>query len=389
MSDPAETVRRWAPHVTAWLLAALALMALWQVLAPIHLPIFTGAALAILAHPVLCAPCDRLLHRLFPQFAGRTRRLVAAAATSLTLAGGIAALAVLLLWAALGSIDLTLGSLWRMALGDQATIQQLCDRLIAAAADLHRLYPAVPLDVDRLRPLLEDLLGRTRVGPELLRFLVTGTGGVLIELVLAGITMFYLLAHGPRLAHRLLALLPLDRPGRMEMRRRFRAEVHAVVAGSGGRALAQGIAWGLLAWAIAGFNPVLVGAIGVVAALLPLIGAAFIWLPLASLLASQGRWTEAVCLAAACQTAAWLLDHLSNRVVKALDVGQDGRGWLLFLAVVGGILAYGPRGVVLGPVVVIIGLTLTKFQCRILRADHSAAASMEPIRRSSGPTRLQ
>lgn len=364
MSDPAETVRRWAPHVTAWLLAALALAALWQVLAPIHLPILTGAALAILAHPVLCAPCDRLLRRLAPGIPGRTRRLAAAGAASLALAGGIAALAVLLLWAALGSLDLTAGAIWRLALGDAAVVGQLVDRLVAAVADLHRLYPALPLDQERLRPLLTDLLGRTRVGPEFLHFLVTGTGGVLIELVMTGITMFWLLVHGPRLAHRLVALLPLDRAGRRELRRRFHAEVQAVVAGSGGRALAQAVAWGLLAWAVAGFNPVLVGAVGLIVGLLPLIGPAFLWLPLSSLLASQGRWAEAVCLAASCQIAAWLLDHLSGRVIRALDADRDGRGWLLFLAVVGGILAYGPRGMVLG-VVVVISSTLLPLHLKI------------------------
>lgn len=366
---------RWQAHLAVWLLAALAASALVAALAPVALPLLTGAALAMLVQPVLARPAERLAQRLAPWLAPVPRRTLVAGFATLTVAGALAGSALLLLWSALGGLGLTIDVLWGLATGDGDAQSLVVERVVGAACDLHRLYPDLPLDPERLRPALADLLGRTRVGGEFLRFLASGTGGALVEAVLAAATMFYVLAQGGRLGRLLLVLLPLDAHGRDTVRRRFRGAVRALVLGSGMRAAALGLVGGILAWAVAGFHPVLVGAVAALAGLLPIIGATFIWLPLTSLLASQGRWPEAACLAVGCQCSAWLLDHLAGRAVRALGGDRVWMGYLLFLAVAGGILAWGVRGLVLGPAAVVATMS----------AGDLLAAMYAPVRRRNAP----
>jgi predicted PurR-regulated permease PerM len=353
---PDQQLRHWGPHLLVLMLAVVILTWMLAVLAPVRNPILDGAALAVLTHPLLFTPLDRLLRLLpLPSLTPDRRRALAAAGATLCLAAILGGLVLLVLASALGGMNLTLGAIWGVVTHDPQSTSVVIDRLVARAADLLTLYPALPGDAEDLRPLLVSLLGVAEPGSDLLRWVVTGTGGLVTEILLAAATLFYLYQRGGRLAHRLLAALPLDLHARATMRRQLRVTTGVLVGGALARAGALGLAVGLLAWAIGGFAPVLVGVIGVLAGLLPAIGPFFIWVPLASLLAGQGRWVEAVCLAVAIHAAAWLINLGLARWHLAYARDRLWLNYVLFLAVVGGVLGDGLRGLLLGPAAVVAG----------------------------------
>ena len=95
------------------------------------------------------------------------------------------------------------------------------------------------------------------------------------------------------------------------------------------------------------------------ASLIPFVGTALIWVPAVGVLFLQGRWVAAVVLAV------WSVAVVSSadNVVRPLFI--SGRAQIstlpVFLGLIGGLSAFGPIGLVVGPVVVALTLALLRF----------------------------
>jgi len=168
--------------------------------------------------------------------------------------------------------------------------------------------------------------------------------------VLTTLTVFYFYIEGPQLARLLMAWLPLGDGQRELVARRFNATATHLLLGTIARAAAHGVALGTLAVLIAGIgtNGVLVALLTTALALLPVVGPSVAWLPLASILYTTGHTVEAACLGVASLCAVWIIEHLAGRLSTALGTDEHWLSFLLFISVVGGVIGFGPRGVVLG-----------------------------------------
>jgi predicted PurR-regulated permease PerM len=95
------------------------------------------------------------------------------------------------------------------------------------------------------------------------------------------------------------------------------------------------------------------------AALVPFFGTALVWVPAAGVLAFQGRWGAAIFVVA------WGVVAVSgaDNLIRPLFI--SGRAQIstlpVFLGLAGGIGAFGPIGMVLGPVIVALALALLRF----------------------------
>jgi predicted PurR-regulated permease PerM len=137
------------------------------------------------------------------------------------------------------------------------------------------------------------------------------------------------------------------------------AVTHAVVVGAMLTALVQGTLVGL-AFAFLGLpSPVVFGGLAMIASLLPLVGTALVWAPAAGVLAFQGRWGGAIFMAV------WggaVVSFADNLIRPAFISGRAQISTLpVFLGLLGGISAFGPIGMVLGPVLVALVLALLRF----------------------------
>lgn len=186
--------------------------------------------------------------------------------------------------------------------------------------------------------------------------------GALNALVGLGITLFLLfffLRDGDRMVTSAVGLIPMAPARRSHLVDHVAAVIRAVVFGSLLTALVQGLLVGV-GFALVGLpSPVVFGAVAAVAALIPLIGTALVWLPGVGALFLQGHWVAGLLLLG------WGVGVVSSadNLVRPLFI--SGRAQIstlpVFLGLLGGVSAFGPIGLVVGPVVVALTLALLRF----------------------------
>jgi predicted PurR-regulated permease PerM len=188
---------------------------------------------------------------------------------------------------------------------------------------------------------------------------VLGTLNALVGLSIALFVLFFLLRDGDQMMATAVRLIPITPERRGQLVDHVAAVTRAVVFGSLLTALVQGVLVGI-GFALVGLpSPVVFGAVAAVASLIPFVGTALVWVPAVGVLFLQGRWVAAIFLAA------WSVAVVSSadNVVRPLFI--SGRAQIstlpVFLGLIGGLSAFGPIGLVVGPVVVALTLALLRF----------------------------
>lgn len=379
--DPRTLLRTWLPHLAVTGLVLAAVWWLMLLIAPVRDALLLAASLAALTYPVLFSPIDRLMGGWFPLLAEDQRRYVSAIIATAALTAAVLGLLLGLLWAVIGSLTGTLQTLVGLATHDAQVIAALVDRVMERVATIDRLYPDLHLELDQVRAALTDALAHTAVGSAVLGYLVTGTGGLLAQSALTLLTLFYLYSQGPRLVRLMLDALPLTQTQVTQLRLNFTSTATHLVAGTAGLAFAHGVALALIAWLVGGFNPVLVLPVAFFISLLPVVGPMVAWLPLASVLWTQGETGNAVGLGACALGAWWVIERAAWRLAATLGTNAVWLSFLIFLAVVGGMLGYGWRGLVLGPAAVLALCIALQVAAQLYRWGHAA----EDNERSDAP----
>ena len=352
-TDPREVLRQWVPHVALIGLIALAGWWLLLVIAPVRDALMLAVALAVITYPVLFLPIDRGLTVLLSTWDIETRRYISAMTAAAVLGALVVGAALGLLVAVVGDLSGTLRLVIGLALQDPLRVTEIVDLLVKRVDLLANLFPALPLDKMVIRQSIEGLLAQVSVGPAFVQYMITGTGGFLAQSALTLVTLFYLYSQGPRLVSLLMSCLPLTDIQFASITERFHSTAIHLITGTAARALCHGLVLGLLAWATGGFNPILVAAGAAFIALLPVAGPTVAWLPLASVMWSQGQVLAAICLGVSALLASWIIDRLAARIATRLGTDDVWLSFLLFLGLVGGLLGYGWRGLILGPAAVL------------------------------------
>jgi predicted PurR-regulated permease PerM len=183
--------------------------------------------------------------------------------------------------------------------------------------------------------------------------------GTLVSIIITLFLLFFTLRDGESMVQTVRSLIPLDPERQERLIEHLAAVTRAVVFGTLLIALLQG-ALVALSFAIVGLpSPLVFGVLAAVASLVPLFGAALVWVPAAGVLAYQGRWGATVFVLI------WNLGIVSaaDNVIRPLLI--SGRAQIstlpVFLGVAGGVVAFGPIGLVLGPLIVALALALLRF----------------------------
>lgn len=336
------------------LFAVLALgllgLALLRIFAPFVLPILWSALLALLFDPLN----QRLLRRLHGR-AGLAAGLLTAAAAMLIAAP--AAVVVIVFTGQLSALIAKLeGVTTRYQISGPADIFQL-PPIRAALQWLEGHLPVASADVEAW--ILEG-------GKNLLRTMAASGGtillgmvGALVALLLTLFLLFFFLRDGRKIAARLIGAMPMPSEHKTILGHQLVSVTKAVVLGTLITAVIQGTLVGI-GFALAGFpSPVVFGALAAGASLLPIGGTALIWGPGAIVLGAQGRWTAAILLAVYGVVIVGMVDNM----LKPLFISGKAQISTLpvFFGVMGGLVAFGPIGMFLGPVVIALALALLQF----------------------------
>ena len=191
------------------------------------------------------------------------------------------------------------------------------------------------------------------------RQIVFGAVGALLGLLLMLFILYFFFRDGDEMARRAIGLVPLDEARKKGLVARLASVMRAVVFGSLATALIQGALVGL-AFEVAGLpSPVVFGFLTALAALLPVGGTALVWAPAGILLYAQGHPGRALFMLI---WGALLVGSIDNFLRPRLISGRAEISTLpVFFGVMGGLAAFGPIGMFVGPLVIALALALLGF----------------------------
>ena len=347
MSTPGEVF-----YERTFALAALALVTylLYLVLAPFFAPIAWALFIAFLLHAAQSA--------LVRRFSGR-------ASVSAALLTALAFLILVGPLAALGA----------------AFVKQVADLLRYAQQYAAEHRGAVPTDlasvpiVGSALAWLEQNVGisldqvqdwaveaaRTVLGSlaTVGRSAFLGALGTVVGFLIMMFILFFAIRDGAALFERLRELVPMRAEDKKRLFRHLGSVTRAMVYGTGVTALVQG-ALVAIGFAVAGLpSPVVFGVLAALFALVPMAGTPVVWVPAVVVLAVQGRVTAAVLMLI------WggFVVTIDNFLRPMLVSGKAEVATLtVFIGVLGGVAAFGPIGIVLGPLVLALGIALVQFK---------------------------
>ena len=172
-------------------------------------------------------------------------------------------------------------------------------------------------------------------------------GGV-VSFVFVIFAMFLLFRDGDRIVARIPDLLPFERARSEALLTRVRDVIYGSVYGIVVIAVVQGALCGGMFWILGIPSAALWGLVTVVTSVLPVVGAAGVWVPGAVYLAATGHGARAIILAV---FGTAVISTADNFLRPRLVVGRVGLSELaMFFSVLGGLQVFGVLGIVLGPV---------------------------------------
>lgn len=211
-----------------------------------------------------------------------------------------------------------------------------------------------------------------------------GTFNIIANFGLAMFLLFFFLRDGKGMLERGVRLIPMTRARKEDLGQTLGGVTRAVVLGTLVTALVQGSLVGI-GFAIAGLpSPLVFGALGAVASLIPIVGTALVWVPAAISLVAQGQTGWAIFLII------WsvVLVAGSDNVVRPLIISGSSKAstLLVFVGLLGGVGVFGFAGIFMGPLILTLVATLLQYADQTLtRESFMGPPSLGPPPSVPGP----
>ena len=161
--------------------------------------------------------------------------------------------------------------------------------------------------------------------------------------------LFFFLRDGASLSRHIKDALPFDDEIKRNLSGKFTTVIRATVKGNIVVAMLQGALGGLIFWFLGIHAPVLWGTLMVFLSLLPAVGAALVWLPVAIYFLATGALWKGVVLMAFGVLVIGLVDNM----LRPILVGKDTKmpDYVVLVSTIGGMSLFGLNGFVIGPLV--------------------------------------
>ncbi len=323
----------------ALLLLLLAVtLALAYILTPFYEAVLWGAIIALLSAPVY----RWLLRRL------RGKPNLAAFLTLLLV------LVIVIL-----PVTLVAATLAREA---ALVYQRLQSGELNPALYFHGVFDALPLWIKALfeRFGMADFAALQRRTTALLtqgtQFIATqavsvgqNTFAFLVSLCIALYLAFFLIRDGEAVVQALRSAIPLAPAHKAELLDKFSTVLRATVKGNLLVAVVQGALGGLAFWYLGVGGALLWAVLMAFLSLLPAIGAALVWLPVALYFLATGAIGEGIALIVYGLLVIGLIDNLLRPILVGKDTGMPD--YIVMVTTVGGMAVFGINGFVLGPLI--------------------------------------
>lgn len=319
----------------------------YQVIRPMLIPLFLAGVIAMLAQPMMA----RLTERLW----GHTR-VAAFVMTTLVVLGIVGPLA---LGTYFGLVQLY-GAI-------EALREDLADREARRAFDLAS-FPAigewldwanqyVQVDIEQVRSFgVKVARGMGELVYERTMELISDLPGLVVGTFMFLLALYYFLADGRAIISGWSRLSPLDSEHDRIIRDEFTKVCRGVVWATIVAACAQGLLLGLglaIEEVVFGIGlgrwSILFAILATVFAMVPMVGAAAVWVPILLFLVYQGNYAAAACLL----VYGVVIISAADNVIKVMVLRDSAslHPLLVFVCVFGGIHVMGILGIFVGPIV--------------------------------------
>lgn len=218
-----------------------------------------------------------------------------------------------------------------------------------------------------LREYAQQILGffTGSLGP-----LFARTASVLFSVFLGLISFFYFLKDGDRFKEAVVLYSPLRDVYDYQIIEKLRLTISSVVKGSLFIALIQGVLSGIGLALFGVPNPVILGSLAALGALIPNIGTSLVLVPAVIYLFFTGSLAATIGLAIWAAFAVGLIDNF----LGPYFIGRGVRihPFFVLLSVLGGVSVFGPAGFILGPMTISLLVVLGEMYARLVASRHAA-----------------
>jgi predicted PurR-regulated permease PerM len=161
--------------------------------------------------------------------------------------------------------------------------------------------------------------------------------------------LFFLLRDGALLSRRISRSFPLSEAYKQHLGRKFTTVIRATIKGNVAVAATQGLLGGLAFWFLGIQGSLLWGVLMGFLSLLPAVGAALIWVPVAVYFLVTGALWQGVGLIIFCVVVIGTVDN----IMRPLLVGKDTKlpDYMILISTLGGMALFGLNGFVIGPLI--------------------------------------
>lgn len=204
----------------------------------------------------------------------------------------------------------------------------------------------------------------------------SGALGFLLSFSVGLYVMFFLLRDGERIGRTVLRTIPVKRSISERLAERFLGIVRATIKGSGVVGVVQGVMGGITFLIVGLESALFFGVLMTIFALVPVIGAGAVYVPVGLWLLVAGEVWQGVFVL----VVGFFVISSADNVLRPILVGRDTGipDWIILVTTLGGISFLGFSGIVLGPLVA--GLFLASWSIlREYRDEDARAAEEEEI----------
>jgi predicted PurR-regulated permease PerM len=218
-----------------------------------------------------------------------------------------------------------------------------------------RVLAQLPHGQEQIQELAGNQTGRAAAA---VGGILRATSSILFQIAMMLVGLFFLLVDGPTLVAWIGRITPLGRERTLEVLSDFRNVSVAVLVSSVATAGVQSVV-AFVGYLIARVpQPLFFAAVTFVIAFIPALGATSVTLLVSLLLLASGHTKAAIFLAA------WgiFLVGFSDNIVKPLLMRgrMEVHGAVIFFALLGGLAAFGPVGLIAGPLVLAFFLAVVR-----------------------------
>lgn len=210
------------------------------------------------------------------------------------------------------------------------------------------------------------------------RGVLGAVGHFAFTLILTELSLFFLFRDGRRFMAFVRRLIPLAPAKKDLIFARTREVIQATIYGSMGTAVVQGLIGGVLFLLLGLPSAVLWAVVMTLSSFLPLAGTSLVWAPAALWFLADGHPVKAVIMVAGGLFISTVDNFIRPVLIRSVSSSDNQLNTLvLFMSVLGGIKVFGFLGIVLGPLLVVLFLTLLELIYTYLGYEFHAIALVE------------